>query len=324
MRMSVQRIGILVGMAVMALLFAQCANDKGVAAKVNGKRIYIKEVEEMITRYSSLSKKLNPSYTVPTGLLLENMRRQFLEGLIDKQIILEKAKELKVSVPDSELVAKIQLLKKANEIVDEASFAGYLKEQGITEELFKNNIRDIMLMERTRDKFFSDVTVPDSLIQEYYKSHAAAFAREQMQAAHILVKMPAKEADTAKALKKAELAAKEARTGKDFTILAKKYSDDAGSKTGGELGLVNRGDMLPEIDRVLFELKKDSVAGPVKTKLGYHVLKALSDPKKEVRPLDDVKSDITDVLVLELRQAKLKAIRNNAKIKVLWDYKNLQ
>ena len=295
-------------------LFPGCGSDKGVAAKVDGKRIYIKEVEEMITRYASISKKLNPAYTEPTGLLRENIRKQFLDGLIDKTIILKKAGELKVSVTDEDLTAKIKELKNTNGILDEASFNNYLKEQGITEKQFRDNIRDIMLMEKTRDKYFADIVVSDSESMAYYNANAAKYARETIRAAHILIKT-----DSAKA----EAASKEAKAGKDFTALAKKYSDDAMAKTGGDLGVVNRGDMLPEIDQVLFSLKKDSVVGPIKTSVGYHILKALSDIKKEVRPFDDVKSEITSNLVLEKRQIRLKSLRDNVKIKVLWDYKSI-
>jgi peptidyl-prolyl cis-trans isomerase C len=80
--------------------------------------------------------------------------------------------------------------------------------------------------------------------------------------------------------------------------------------------------LRPEIDRVLFSLKNGESAGPVKTGLGYHILKAFSDPKREVRPFDEVKSDIVNEIVMEKRKAKLKAMREKVKIKILWDFKS--
>jgi parvulin-like peptidyl-prolyl isomerase len=285
-------------------------------------------------------------------MVLASMRRQFLDGLVDKIIILDKAKTLKVDVTAEELTAKIAMLKKTNDILDEAAFNKYLQEQGISEAQFRSNIRDIMLMEKTRDKFFSDITVPDSEAMAYYRANGARYARETIRAAHILIKMPAQdipergvvtleskirkerpglsaealkkavEAESLKVVAKAGAALKEARAGKDFAALARKYSEDASAKNGGELGNVNRGDMLPEIDNVLFSLKKDSIAGPVRSRLGLHIVKALSDPRKEVRPFEEVKNEITGALTLEKRQARLKSLRDNAKIKVLWDIKN--
>ena len=336
----------------LLLLAAGCGDDKGVAAKVDGKRIYIREVEEMIQRYAAINRKLNPAYMEPKGMVLENMRRQFLDGLIDKCIILEKAGELKVAVPPEELTAKIADLKRTNEILDEESFNRYLKEQNISEEQFRNNIHDIMLMEKTRDKLFADIAVPDSEAQAYYRANGAAYAREIIRASHIIVKMPAEDnpeqgvftvetrlkkqkpglsgdalkkavdAECAKILVRAEAAAKEAKAGADFSSLAKKYSEDATAKTGGDLGTVSRGMLRPEIDHVLFSLKMGEAAGPVKSGLGYHILKALSDPRKEVRPFDEVKSDIVNEVVMEKRKAKLKAMREKVKIKILWDYKS--
>jgi parvulin-like peptidyl-prolyl isomerase len=338
--------------AGLFILFTGCAGDRGVAAKVNGKRIYIKEVNEMVTRYVAISKKLNPAYSEPAGLLLENMRKQFLDGLIDKTIILDKARELKVAVSDGELSAKIAQLKKTNEILDEASFSGYLKAQGISEGQFRDNIRDIMMMEKTRDKFFADIVVSDSESQAYYKANPAAYARETIRFAHVLLKMPAQDrpemdmatletklrkarpdlsgdalksavdSEAAKVLARAEAVAKQAKAGRDFSALAMKYSEDITAKSGGDLGIVSRGDMLPEIDQVLFTLKTGEIAGPVKSRLGYHILKALSDPKKEVRPFEEVRSDIVSTLVLEKRQARLKSLREHLKIKVLWNYKS--
>jgi parvulin-like peptidyl-prolyl isomerase len=338
--------------AFLLLLPAGCGSDKGVAAKVDGKRIFIREVEDMIQRYAAINRKLNPAYMEPKGLVLENMRRQFLDGLIDKLIILKKSGELKISVAPEELTAKIAELKRTNEILDEDSFNRYLREQNISEEQFRNNIRDIMLMEKTRDKFFSDITAADSEAQAYYKAHAASYAREIVRASHILLMMPDKDnpaqgvltvetklkkqkpglsgdalkkavnAECARILAKAETVAKEAKAGGDFAGLARKYSEDATGKSGGDLGVVNRGMLRPEIDQMLFSLKNNEAAGPVKTSLGYHILKAFSDPKKEVRPFEEVKSDIVNDIVLEKRKAKLKSLRDKVKIRILWDYKS--
>lgn len=316
--------------AALLLTASGCGKKDPVAATVNGKKIYVREIEDMIQRYTAISKKMTPAYVEPAGLKLENMRRDFLNGLIDKAVILDKAKALGVSVSEDELKVKIEELKKANGIIDSTAFSAYLKEQGISEETFKKNIREIMLMEKTRDKFFSDVTVTDAEVKTWYDGHPERYTREVIRAAHILIKAPEASAKdfAAELAKKGELAAtvaKQAKSGKDFKALARQYSQDPGTQgNGGDIGEVVRGDMLPELDNALFALKKDQVSDPVRTKYGFHVVKALSDPRRELRKIDDVRPDILQALTADKRKAKFQSLRDNVKIETLWDFKSVQ
>ena len=62
--------------------------------------------------------------------------------------------------------------------------------------------------------------------------------------------------------------------GEDFAELAKEYSDDPGSAaSGGDLGWVNPGDMVPAFDRVMNEIEPGIVSKPFKSKFGWHILK---------------------------------------------------
>ena len=60
----------------------------------------------------------------------------------------------------------------------------------------------------------------------------------------------------------------------DFAEAAKEYSDDnATVDKGGDLGFVKRGDMAPEFDAVAFAMKPGQVSEPVRTPLGYEVIR---------------------------------------------------
>ena len=59
-------------------------------------------------------------------------------------------------------------------------------------------------------------------------------------------------------------------------MLATLYSDDPGSASnGGELGFVNRGDLVPEFERAAFRLKKDEISEEIETQFGFHIVKLI-------------------------------------------------
>jgi peptidyl-prolyl cis-trans isomerase D len=112
-------------------------------------------------------------------------------------------------------------------------------------------------------------------IQSYYSAHQTEYSvPEQAKSRHILIKLDAgadAKADAA-AKAKAEDVLKQIQNGGNFAELAKKYSDDPGSKeTGGELGFSQRGRMVPEFDNAIFTQKIGDTK-IVKSQFGYHIV----------------------------------------------------
>lgn len=113
----------------------------------------------------------------------------------------------------------------------------------------------------------------DDLKALYEEKLKAVAGNEQRQAQHILITVDDKVKD-ADALKKIQAVEKRARAGEDFAKLAKEFSQDPGSvANGGDLGLVGRGQFVPEFDKVLFAMKAGEISAPVKTQYGYHLIK---------------------------------------------------
>ena len=96
-------------------------------------------------------------------------------------------------------------------------------------------------------------------IEAYYNAHKSEYSvPEQAKSRHILIQVaPGADAKTDAAAKaKAEDILKQLQKGANFADLAKKYSDDPGSKdSGGELGFAQRGHMVPEFDKAIFTQK---------------------------------------------------------------------
>ncbi|MEE4310485.1 MAG: peptidylprolyl isomerase [candidate division KSB1 bacterium] len=61
--------------------------------------------------------------------------------------------------------------------------------------------------------------------------------------------------------------------GSDFSALAKERSKGPNAQKGGDLGVVNKGDLLPELDNALRSLKTGEISKVVKSPIGYHIFK---------------------------------------------------
>lgn len=124
----------------------------------------------------------------------------------------------------------------------------------------------------------NQVSVSDAEIGTYYNAHKDEFkrpARAQIQ----IVSIPkeANASDTAAARQAAESARQEILKGADFAAVAKRVSKDPGSAAqGGDLGNVQKGQMVPAFDQAVWSLPVGQVSEPVQTQFGFHVIQVQS------------------------------------------------
>ncbi len=99
---------------------------------------------------------------------------------------------------------------------------------------------------------------------------------------------------------KAEEVLKQAnKKGANFEELAKKYSEDPGTKDkGGDLGWITQGQTVPEFEKVAFSLPKGSISDLVKTQYGFHIIKVLDKETAHTKTFDEVKDSIRAPLML--------------------------
>jgi peptidyl-prolyl cis-trans isomerase D len=137
-------------------------------------------------------------------------------------------------------------------------------------------------------------------IQAYYTAHQTEYqVPEQAKSRHILISVaPSADAKTDAAAKaKAEMIEKQLESGGNWNDLAKKYSDDPGSKnSGGELGWSQRGRMVPEFDSAIFTQKIGQI-GIVKSQFGYHVVQVEDRQQAHTQPLNEVQTQIQATLI---------------------------
>ena len=177
--------------------------------------------------------------------------------------------------------------------VTDAELEDFLKKNALRfQEPERRRLQYVLLSPKT---FIKPAT--DAEVERYYKEHVAEFEKpRRVKVAHILVRVPPVGGSEAEEKAKAKVleVLKRVRAGEDFAKLAKDVSEDpASAGSGGDLGYVARGELVPAFEQAAFALKRGEVSQePVRTPFGYHAIKVTDIQEGGRRPLKEVAAEI--------------------------------
>src|ERR1700730_2992660 len=143
--------------------------------------------------------------------------------------------------------------------------------------------------------------ISDAELKAQYQQNIQQYeVPNRVHAEHILLMTVGKtDAEIEEIHQKAEDVLKQAKKGTNFEELAKKYSEDPGSKDkGGDLGWLMQGQTVPEFEKTAFGLEKGKISDLVKTQYGFHIIKVLDKETAHTKPFEEVKDSIRTPLLL--------------------------
>src|ERR1700737_2190192 len=146
-----------------------------------------------------------------------------------------------------------------------------------------------------------NVQISDDVLKQQYQSNIQQYqVPNRVHVEHILFMTVGKtDAEVEEIKKKAEDVLKQVKKGGKFEDLAKKYSEDPGSKDkGGDLGWIIQGQTVPEFEKTAFTLSPAQVSDLVKTQYGFHIIKVLEKETAHTKPFDEVKDSLRAPLLL--------------------------
>lgn len=235
---------------------------------------------------------------------MEEAKKDILRQIIEDKLILSRAKELNIKAREEEIKNKLDYVKDGFPSVE--AFNDTLRTQGITVSDLKNRYRDQILMKKVVDfEVRSRVDVLPSEITEYYEKHREEFKlNEKYKVSHILVKA---ENDVAYELAKVEIEDMYAKLkeGEDFSELAKEHSQGPNKERGGDMGYIQKGEMLPELEKAIFSLKVGEFSEPVRSKIGYHIFKLEDITHSGYVGIEDAQRDIKILIFQEKMKNRL-------------------
>ena len=164
-----------------------------------------------------------------------------------------------------------------------------------------------LLTQMVVNKVLSEVTVTDEEVKDFYNKNKQMFMQpETVSAKHILV-------DSEEGCKKIREEIVEG--GLTFEEAARKYSSCPSKEQDGNLGEFSKGMMVPEFEKVAFELPIGEVSEPVQTQFGYHLIKVDSKNEPKVQELEDVRETVVNQLIQQNQQKKYFEFINELKNK---------
>ncbi len=190
------------------------------------------------------------------------------------------------------------------------SLAG--KKEGIDkEEAIKRELAEIeknFIAQKYFEKKTANLKINEKEVKEYYEKNKENYKEpEARHIRHILIYL-SRDADNAteeKAFKKANEIREKLLKGANFEELAKMYSDDTGSKEkGGDLGIIRKGQTIPEFEKEIFKLKIGEISTPIKSPYGYHIVKVEEIIPEKFPSFDEVKNLVEE----DYRQEKEKEL----------------
>ncbi|MCK4248262.1 MAG: peptidylprolyl isomerase [Candidatus Omnitrophica bacterium] len=264
-----------------------------IVAVIGNELITLSELEEALTpvykQYKALFK----------GAELEakskKAREEILAQMIKDKVILQEAGKLGVTIREEDVDDKL------NEMIakfpSEEKFFAALKNEGIALESIRIKYREQLIIRKlTNMEVRAKVALRPQELMDYYNDNKKEFTEvEEVKLKTILIRVEEDGSDEA-----ARTRMEEIRTmlleGMDFGRLALVTSEGPEAKIKGDIGFVKRGELLEEVDKVIFKLQPGEISEPIRTEIGYHLFKVEVKKESRVKEFKEVRRYIEDKL----------------------------
>src|SRR6266849_5363354 len=286
---------------LLALLATACGGGGGGTSVPGGAVAVVKGTSIKKAQLDNLMRQAQHSYASQKRAFPKTGSPEFITLQGQAVAFLVQREEF----TQKQIDARLKQIKKQFFSGSDKKYQAQLKQQGLTEADVRDSIETQLISEGLFQKVTKDVKVSDKDVKAYYDQHPEQYSQPSTRdVRHILVKN--------KAL--ADKLYAQIKGGANFAALAKKYSQDPGSKAQGGKLTVYKGQTVPQFDKVAFSLKTNELSPPVHTQFGWHIIQALSGVKsKKTTPFAQVKESIRQKLLQQKRSTAMTDWVNSVK-----------
>jgi peptidyl-prolyl cis-trans isomerase SurA len=246
-------------------------------------------------------------------------KKGVLNSLIEEKLVLAQANLDSIVVSDDEVDQRIDY--QIDMFVQQYGSREKVEQvYGMSIEKIKREMRDEvrknLMIQRLREKNFANVEASRREVEDFFSKYRDSLGviPEKVKISHIYRNPKASDEVKKESRELAQAILDSIKAGADFSVMAKKYSEDPGSASqGGDLGFVKRGVFYPEFESVAFSLDTKEISNIVESPIGFHIIQLLekrgesihtrhilikikTDDKADINTIDFL-SDIRDSIV---------------------------
>jgi parvulin-like peptidyl-prolyl isomerase len=236
---------------------------------------------------------------------VSRLRLAVLEQMIRQKLIEAKAAQLNIVAAPEEIDEALDRVKAQYNLTSDEEFDRALAANGMDRAGLREQLRESLLTNKVLAREVPINLNDDALRTEYEKIKDKQYGvPEKARVAEILVRFdPSDAASKEAAKKKIDDARARIASGAPFADVAKEMTEGPARDRGGDLGVVSKGDLQPELDQAIFG-STGVLAGPVELKDGWALLGITDRVKAGYRPFDDVKEEIRKKMSEDIYEKK--------------------
>lgn len=303
---------------ILSLVLALTAVSASAAQLVEG--IVVRVGDRIVTR-TQYERRLRDAYmeierSAPAdqvASLKEEARKGMVNELISELLIRDRADRLAITISEAEMKEAVARLKQQYGITTDEQFEQSLKSSGLTRADMEARLRDTLTTQKVFGRELrSREQLSDSELRERYNREKENYRLPERARLREIVVLKPESGSADEARTRANEVAEAARkAGTDFANLASTMSESGTKDTGGDLGEVAKGDLVPELDKAVFNAAQGSILGPIETRSAWHIVRVEQRLPSEVPAFESLKDRLRQDASEETFQRDYKAYIDN-------------
>jgi len=254
---------------------------------------------------------------------MDEAKREFLDRMVDNLLMEQEAKKTGISVSDADVSDAIADLRNQRNI-SEDDFRKILDKEKISMDSYRQDIKNQLTKMRLVGRDIkAKVAATDEEIGAYYQKHREDYdGAESVRLRQILLTVPEGAASEVKGRIRADVEniRKRLLKGERFEELCARFSQGPGAAEGGDIGYIEKGAVLPEIDSVAFSLPQNKLSEVIESPAGFHIIEVTDRRGAGAKPIDVVREEIKATIDREKMEKKyeewLKSLREKSNVEI--------
>ena len=241
-----------------------------------------------------------------------SIKCEIIEDLLFQKLLVNQANVDSVEISDEEV--RLEINKRISyfesQLGSVAKVENYFGKSVVE---IKNELAEIVkdqfLAQKVQSSISNDINITPSEVRSFFNKLSAEEIPDipaKLELIQIIINPVISQTQKDKLKERLNVFRDRVYNGEDFQMLATLYSDDPVSASkGGELGYVNRGDLVPEFERAAFRLRQGEISEVIESKFGFHIIQLI-----------ERRGDQINVRHILLRPKVSATSLNDAKVKI--------